>query len=54
MTTVEKAPSRRGITSATASSIQSLPSPARLDSSAAMISESEVPRSFTPASVSSL
>ena len=54
MTTVEKAPSSRGITSATASSIQSLPSPARLDSSAAMISESEVPRSFTPASVSSL
>ena len=54
MTTVEKAPSSRGITSATASSIQSFPSPARFESSAAMISESDVPRSSTPDSRSSL
>ena len=41
ITTVEKAPSRRGTTSATASSIRSA---SWVERSAAMISESEVPR----------
>ena len=50
MTTVEKAPSRRGSTSATASSMVSA---SCVDSSAAMISESEVERKRTPLSVSS-
>ena len=50
MTTVEKAPSRRGITSSTASSIVSA---SWVDSSAAMISESDVERNWTPRSDSS-
>ena len=50
ITTVEKAPSSRGITSASASSIRSA---SWVESSAAMISESEVPRNWTPLSLSS-
>jgi hypothetical protein len=50
MTTVENAPSRRGITSTSASSIVSA---GWVESSAAMISESEVERNFTPRSESS-
>ena len=50
MTTVEKAPSSRGTTSATASSMRSA---SWVESSAAMISESEVPRNRTPRSLSS-
>ena len=50
MTTVEKAPWRRGITSTSASSIVSA---SCVESSAAMISESEVPRNCTPCSLSS-
>ena len=45
MTTVENAPWRRGITSASASSIVSA---GWVESSAAMISESEVERNWTP------
>ena len=48
ITTVEKAPSSRGITSATASSIRSA---SWVERSAAMISESEVPRNWTPRSL---
>ena len=51
ITTVEYAPSRRGITAATAFSIGRSGS---IESSAAMISESEVPRKLTPRSRSSL
>ena len=50
ITTVEKAPSSRGITSASASSMRSA---SCVESSAAMISESEVPRNWTPRSLSS-
>jgi hypothetical protein len=50
MTTVENAPSRRGITSARASSMVSA---SWVESIAAMISESEVPRKATPRSESS-
>jgi hypothetical protein len=50
MTTVEKAPSSRGTTSASASSMLS---DSCVDSIAAMISESEVPRKRTPSSLSS-
>ena len=50
ITTVEKAPSSRGITSARASSTRSA---SCVESSAAMISESEVPRKLTPRSTSS-
>jgi hypothetical protein len=45
ITTVEKAPSRRGTTSASASSMRSA---SWVESSAAMISESDVPRNCTP------
>ena len=45
ITTVEKAPSSRGTTSATASSMRSA---SWVERSAAMISESEVPRNWMP------
>ena len=51
ITTVEDAPWRRGITSATAFSIGRASS---TESKAAMISESEVPRKVIPRSRSSL
>ena len=50
ITTVEKAPSSRGITSASASSMLAA---SCVESSAAMISESDVPRKLTPLSESS-
>ena len=51
MTTVENAPSSRGSTSSTASSIVSA---SCVESSAAMISESDVERNETPRSLSSV